>query len=124
MRRRQFLQYGAGLAGLAGLPLLPGPLLAQATPPTTEISLRTQDADVELIDGSSVFMWAFSRDNGRPSIPGPAIRLRQGQTVTLALENLSTSSHSFQILGMPGASFGPVEPGGSGRVTITAGLPG
>jgi FtsP/CotA-like multicopper oxidase with cupredoxin domain len=124
MLRRELLKYGVGLAGVAGLQMLSGPLLAQTIPPAVPISLRIQDVDVELIDGSSVFMWAFSQGAGKPSVPGPVLRIKQGQSVTLSVENLSSSSHSVQILGMPGASFGPIEPGKNGSVTFTAGLPG
>lgn len=121
MRRRQFLKYGASLASL---PLLSSPLAAQISAPADEIILRVEDADVELIDGSSVFMWAFSRAGGKPGVPGPVLRARQGQSLTLVLENRSTSAHSLQILGMPGASLGPVDPNGTGSATFTVGPPG
>ncbi|WP_158045941.1 multicopper oxidase domain-containing protein [Skermanella pratensis] len=124
MRRRQFLQYGGGLAGVAGLSFLSGPLLAQAAPPPIEVSLRIQEADVEMVDGSAVFMWAFSLGTGKPSVPGPVIRLKQGQTVTLTVQNLASTPHSLQIPGMPGVSLGPIAPNGIGSVTFTVGLPG
>ena len=124
MLRREFLKYGAGLAGVAALQTVSGSLLAQTSSPAPPIFLRIQDVDVELIDGSSVFMWAFSQGAGKPSVPGPVIRVKQGQSVTLSVENLSPSAHSVQILGIPGASFGPIEPGQIGGVTFTASLAG
>jgi FtsP/CotA-like multicopper oxidase with cupredoxin domain len=119
MRRRQFLKYGSALATFtAASTSLPSLLAAQtATDPAdiptgddADFDLEIVDVDVELIDGRIVPMYAFAHTGRQPSIPGPILRVRQGDTVRIDIRNSSSRSHGFQILGQNNASVSGLKP--------------
>ncbi|HWT53060.1 MAG TPA: copper resistance system multicopper oxidase, partial [Caulobacter sp.] len=118
--RRQFLQ-GLGGVGLAGL--LPGWARAAQgvdsgrSPPALsgdEIKLTVGHTPIR-VDG--VAAHAVTVNGG---VPGPLIRLKEGQTVRLSVTNAldeETSIHwhgllvPFQMDGVPGVSFPGIKPG-------------
>lgn len=120
LSRRQMLQYG-GTAGLAAAlqRLLPDYVLhaGQASPPALSgdvINLTIGETPIRI--GSRQVM--ATTLNG--TVPGPLIRLREGQQVTLAVTNrlrAMTSIHWHGLLvphdmdGVPGVSFKGIEPG-------------
>jgi hypothetical protein len=119
MRRREFLKYGGALATFtAASTSLPSLLVAKtATDPAdiptgndADFDLEIVDVDVELIDGSIVPMYAFAHTGKKPSIPGPILRVRQGDTVRIDIRNSSSRSHGFQILGQNNASISGLKP--------------
>ncbi len=115
---------GAGLSSLTR-PLAAGPLPAvqaqlvpapQVPAPVTRgparvtVTLETQERKGTLADGVEYEFWTF---NG--SVPGPMIRVREGDTVELHIKNDKTSkfTHSIDLHAVNG-------PGGGSTVTQTA----
>ena len=128
LNRRQLLRYGASTLALASAAsVLPRFVSAAEGDDTSsepgvgggdvEVDLTIQDVDYELIDGSTVFMYAFSLNGAAPRIPGPPLRVREGRNLVIKLTNLSTQSHGFQVPGM-GASETLASPISKRAVTI------
>jgi hypothetical protein len=74
-------------------------------------------------------MYAFAHTGRPPSIPGPILRVKQGDTVRIDLRNSSSRPHGFQILGQPmSAVMGLAPPDGDGedkvRIEFVATDPG
>jgi FtsP/CotA-like multicopper oxidase with cupredoxin domain len=134
MRRRHFLKYGGALAvftaASTSLPALlsaqvPGEEVPTGEVPTGEeadFDLEIVDVDVELIDGSTVPMYAFCHAGKDPTIPGPILRVKQGTEVRIDIRNSSTKPHGFQVVGQPNAAamnIAPSEGDGDDKVRIT-----
>ena len=81
--RRRFL---TGIAGLAATPLLPVRSSAQATPQSSLVEARliAESASAQLVPSEypSTAVWAY---NG--TVPGPMLRLRQGDRLRVRVEN-------------------------------------
>jgi FtsP/CotA-like multicopper oxidase with cupredoxin domain len=133
LNRRQLLRYGASTLALASAAaVLPRFVSAAEGDDTSsepgvgggdvEMDLTIQDVDYELIDGSTVFMYAFSLNGAAPRIPGPPLRVREGRNLVIKLTNLSTQPHGFQVPGM-GASE-TLAPGAMTTFQFTAGKAG
>lgn len=96
-----------------GLHYLPQPSVAPPVsrnqPETVKVSLETKPVTALTAEGIAFEYWAY---NG--TVPGPMIRVRQGDTVELTLKNSSKSrvSHSIDLHAATG-------PGGGGKVTQT-----
>lgn len=110
--RRTFLQCGAG----AALTTISGSRIAQADGPT-EIRVRTAPGAVHLIGDKNTTTDVLAY-NG--SVPGPTLRLKQGEPVRLIVENRmdqDTTVHWHGIRvpnamdGVPGLTQPPIEPG-------------
>ncbi len=128
--RRRFLRnagWGAGALAVPWLPAWAQPVTAGATTPLPTVSGDTIALKVAhqmmTIDGRPAHGIGI---NG--TVPGPLIRLREGQTVKLAVTNdldEETSIHwhgllvPFQMDGVPGISF----PGIPARTTFTYEFP-
>ena len=123
MARRRFMQGLAAGGVLLGLPLLAARAqgLSPGTRTGTAPELRGTESDLVLAETPVNF-------TGRPrmattingSIPGPTLRWKEGDTVTLRVTNRmprSTSIHwhgmlvPFQMDGVPGLSFAGIPPG-------------
>jgi len=113
----------------AGLTAVPQP---QVAPPVTWTSPRTHQVTVEtteipalLADGVGTTLWTF---NG--TVPGPMLRVRQGDTVELTLKNSpnSKATHSIDLHAVTGPGGGAkgtqVPPGGEATFTFKALNPG
>jgi Multicopper oxidase len=137
MRRREFLRYGGAFAAFTAVATsLPSFSAAQTSDPAdaptgeeADFDLEIVDVDVELIDGSVVPMYAFAHTGKPPTIPGPILRVKQGDTVRIDIRNSSSRSHGFQILGQDNASASGLEPSeGDGedkaRIEFVATKPG
>jgi nitrite reductase (NO-forming) len=75
-----------------------------------EVSLTTTEVIAEMADGTTINYWTF--DN---AVPGPFIRVRQGDTVRLTIHNDETSLHPHNV------DFHAVTgPGGGAAATIVA----
>lgn len=118
--RRRFL---ASSAAGAGALLLPG-LTAKAGAAAAPTNLRAAPATAALGDGMEVPVWAF---NGR--VPGPEIRVRQGDSVRVLLDNAieqPTTIHWHGIRidnamdGVPDLTQAAVEPGEKFDYVFTA----
>ncbi len=121
MERRDFLKLGAAGVAVAGVGLPVSPAAAA----THAFELGIVDTQVELIDGTLVNMLAFTRSQiGKPSIPGPVFRVKEGDTVTITIRNTRLEDHRFDIPGIDGATSGAIPPGGSRTVSFTAPVAG
>ena len=96
----------AGGLVLAGL--LPSPLRDAATasePALREFTLTAEEIDWEIMSGTTVRAWAY---NGQ--VPGPEIRVREGDRVRITLVNklpVGTTIHWHGVI-LPPAMDGPV----------------
>lgn len=88
--------------------VLPGPI-TRTTPATVEVLLETRELNGFLADGVTFKYWTY---NG--TVPGPMIRVREGDTVKLTLRNAKDSKnpHSIDLHAVTG-------PGGGAKVTQT-----
>lgn len=119
-----------------------GPTDAEAPPPPAalrkkyaksrlhEFELRVEETEIEVAPGFRTKVWAF---NGQ--VPGPLLRVREGDEVKVKFSNLTTMDHtihwhgmhqqgSWQSDGVPGVSQQPVPPGGSFVYHFIATRPG
>lgn len=133
MRRRDFLAYGgASAAALAAA--RPLEAMAQAcgtcgTPafqPTRRFVLGIEHLSVTMIDGLPLDHFAYAlraASDGRPAasarVPGPVLRVREGDLVEIEIVNDRYESHGFAIAGIPEATT-EVDPGCSCTVSFTA----
>lgn len=103
---------------------IPLPIM-RTEPATVKIGLTTKEVIAEMADGVYVNYWTF---NGR--VPGPFLRVREGDTVELTLHNDETSlhHHSIDLHAVTGPGGGAVatmvEPGESKTITFKALRPG
>jgi len=75
-----------------------------------EISLTTKEVIAEMADGTTFNYWVFD-----DAVPGPFLRVRQGDTVHLTIHNDETSIHPHNV------DFHAVTgPGGGAAATIVA----
>lgn len=124
--RRLFLQQSAAIGGLIGLEsLVPAyareamGLVPMATGATIDLSILRRPFDVAGHMGDAVTISG--------SIPGPLVRLREGQEATLNVTNTldeDTSIHWHGLLvppemdGVPGVSYAGIRPGETFRYTF------
>ena len=113
----------------ASLPLVRGIQGAQPAEATMQDGVRVFNLTVERIrwetkEGKVVEAWAFNRQ-----VPGPTIRVREGERVRMVVKNLlpeGTSAHWHGIEvpnnmdGVPGISQDPIAPGDSFVYEFTA----
>lgn len=120
-----FLTPLAGAGAVAGSG---GPATAATRPLTRTFDLVAQPARIALRPGVRVNAWTF---NG--TVPGPELRVTQGQRVRATLLNRlpqPTTIHWHGLAGpnavdgVPGVTQRPVPPGGRFVYTFTAGTPG
>ena len=103
---------------------LPAPIGVRE-PITHDITLRAEEVDARLADGTAYRFWTFDG-----TIPGPFLRVRVGDTVNLTFENdeSSTMIHSvdFHAVTGPGggAAVTQTQPGGTTAFTFKAINPG
>src|SRR5262245_51369023 len=104
----------AAPAAALGVPRLPQPKVAppvgQRAATTVKVEMETQEIVATLDDGVAYEYWTFGG-----TVPGPMIRVRQGDTVELTLKNSPTSkaAHNIDLHAVTG-------PGGGGEVTMVA----
>lgn len=100
----------------AALPRLPQPQLAapitRTEPATLTLTLETRELKATMADGVTYTYWTFDG-----TVPGPLLRVRQGDTVEVVLKNAADSAvaHSIDFHAVTG-------PGGGAKATQT--LPG
>jgi len=116
--RRRFIRQGAAALAAAGLTGLgPGLVRAAAGPAVREFRLRAEPARINLGAGPEFTAWTY---NGRT--PGPEIRVKEGETIRVVLENglpepTTIHWHGLPVPnamdGVPGLTQAPVGPGES-----------
>ena len=89
---------------------VPDPVVSEANGEgnVTKVTLETKEVLAELAPGITFNYWTF---NG--TVPGPMIRVKQGDTVELTLHNHATSLHQHNI-----DLHAVTGPGGGGEATI------
>ncbi len=121
--RRELIRAAAGLAGMASLGSM-FPAWAQATSKGIAPTIGTLSGeDIALTVGHSEFTTGGKSGHAitvNGTLPGPLIRLKEGQRVRLSVANTlaeDTSIHwhgllvPFQFDGVPGLSFPGIKPG-------------
>lgn len=134
--RRAFLKYTAGFAAF-GFFSGSVPRLALAGDDDIDdgsrdydFDLDIVDVDVEMIDGSTIPMYAFADKNGNATIPGPVLRVQEGKSVRIKVRNESTVRHGFKVFGhgstaaIPSIDTDDGDGDDSLEITFTAGRPG
>ncbi|MBI4298541.1 MAG: nitrite reductase, copper-containing [Chloroflexi bacterium] len=81
----------AGEVSLATAPEVP-PSITRTQPATVTIGLETIEKRGQMADGVEYDYWTF---NG--TVPGPMIRVKEGDTVELTLKNNAGSKHAHNI---------------------------
>lgn len=129
INRRTFLKAAAGAALGACLPAgLASRSLAKAQGPVREFRFSASPATVSLGPGAEFKAWTY---NGR--VPGPEIRVKQGETVRVVLKNYlpeGTTIHWHGIPlqnamdGVPRVTQAPVMPGETFVYEFEARIPG
>ena len=103
---------------------VPKPLGARA-PQFVKYAIETVEVDGKLDDGTTFTYWTFNR-----KVPGPMLRVKQGDTVELTLSNNPSSKaiHSIDLHavtgGLGGGADTQVAPGKSKVITFKALNPG
>lgn len=103
---------------------LPGPI-SRTEPGKVTLDLEVLELDGRLADGSTYTYWTFGG-----TVPGPMLRVRQGDTVEIRLKNHASSKsvHSIDLHAVngPGGGAGStqVKPGETERFTFKALNPG
>lgn len=89
--------------------IVPEPI-HRTQPTTVQITLTTEEVTAELADGATYTFWTFDR-----TVPGPMLRVMEGDTVEVTLVNPSDSlnSHNIDLHAVNG-------PGGGAAVTNVA----
>ena len=89
--------------------IVPAPI-TRTEPTTVEINLTVKEVNAELADGASYGFWTFDG-----TVPGPMLRVMEGDTVKLTLSNpaSSSSAHNIDLHAVNG-------PGGGAAVTNVA----
>ncbi len=115
----------AVLPSIVGDPTdIPKPI-GQRPPQKIKVELETVEVEARLTDGSSYRYWTFNK-----KIPGPFIRVRQGDTVEVELKNAANSTmiHSVDFHAVTGPGGGAVatqtSPGGKTSFSFKALNPG
>ena len=120
---------GAVQPAPAGLDRLPLPEVAppvnRTEPATVKVNLETREVTALLADGIAYRYWTF---NG--TVPGPMVRVRQGDTVELHLANSPEmpATHSINLHAVSGPGGGAwvtqIAPGSDGGFSFKATRPG
>lgn len=95
--------------------------ITRRAPETVKLSLTTKELNGTLADGTTYTYWTFDGQ-----VPGPMLRVRQGDTVELTLTNDAKSQnvHSIDLHAVTGPGGGAggtqVKPGESKMITFQA----
>ena len=84
--------------------------VAYAKDGVVEVSLTTKEVIAEMADGTTFNYWTFDG-----TVPGPFIRVQEGDTVRLTIHNDETSVHPHNV-----DFHAATGPGGGGAATIVA----
>jgi nitrite reductase (NO-forming) len=101
------------------------PTTFMTSPETAEgkrLTLRVEEVLLKIEDGISYYAWTFGG-----TVPGPTLRVREGDHVEITLENHGTVSHGIDLHAaavVPGKVFAPVAPGERHTLRFVARQPG
>jgi manganese oxidase len=74
--------------------------LEAATGEVREFTLEVHQIVAEIASGVEVEQWAFGFPGEPPSVPGPEIRVREGDLVRITLDNRHTQPHTLHFHGI------------------------
>ncbi|HET8748894.1 MAG TPA: copper-containing nitrite reductase [Ramlibacter sp.] len=115
----------AGAVSVARDPAAVPQAIGKRAPQLVKYSIETVELEGKLDDGTTFTYWTFGR-----KVPGPMLRVKQGDTVELQLSNAANSKaiHSIDLHavtgGMGGGAHTQVAPGQSKTITFKALNPG
>ena len=110
--------------------------ITSATPQAVSFNLTARPGHVSLADGGSMYSWGYSEGaNTLMQLPGPTLKVKQGDTVTITLTNaLPVAAGNTSIVfpgqtvtasgGVTGALTSEATSGGTVTYTFTADKPG
>lgn len=101
LARRDVLKLGA--VGATALGLGTTGLPDEAAAATIAFDLTIVDLAMDLVDGTVVNALAFAGPPTGARVPGPVLRVKEGQDVTITVANTRRESHGFEITGVPGS---------------------
>ena len=122
---KQFAAFKTDAADIRHTPTDLPAAIKRAEPQTIKLSLETVEVDGKLADGTSYTYWTFNK-----TVPGPMLRVREGDTVELTLTNNKDSKnvHSIDLHAVNGPGGGAastqVKPGETKSFTFKALNPG
>jgi nitrite reductase (NO-forming) len=114
-----------GQPNVARDPSIVPPPITRTEPTTVEVTLTVKEVVAEIADGTTYSFWTFDG-----TVPGPMLRVMEGDTVKLTLVNPSTnkSGHNIDLHAVNGPGGGAavtnVNPGESKTFTFKALNPG
>ncbi len=114
MKRRDFIRFGSASVLSLAVGVKFGMKPRKVMGRTVDVNLTIVGADFELVDGNTVYMWAYGdMTNGGPRVPGPILEAWEGDILRIAITNNSESEHGFAIHGTPPpiVDIGIVDPG-------------
>lgn len=74
--------------------------LESATGGTKEFTLEIHTIEAEIAPGVMVEQWAFAFPGEAPSVPGPEIRVQEGDLVRITMANTHDQPHSLHLHGV------------------------
>lgn len=121
LARRDVLKLGA--AGAATLGVGTTALTDEAVAVVVAFKLTIVDLAMDLIDGTVVNALAFAGPPTDARVPGPVLRVKEGQDVTITVTNTRKESHGFEITGIAGSRT-EIAPGSTRTVSFRAPVAG
>lgn len=115
------------IAGLAGAATLPDETCTSTGASSRTCSLIASVNSISLPTGATVPVWTYAlADGGVPSLPGPTLIVRQGETVTVRLENQLAEPTALFFHGqeVPPDLVGAAAHGGVSTMSFVASRPG
>lgn len=107
--------------------------LNEMTGEVREFDLEAKSIHTEIAPGVMVEQWAFTFPGGEPTVPGPEIRVKQGDLVRINFRNTMQMPHTIHLHGITSlaqemdgvpATSGYILPGGSYTYEFVAAEPG
>ncbi|HSB73032.1 MAG TPA: multicopper oxidase domain-containing protein [Candidatus Methylomirabilis sp.] len=101
------------------------PTAFMTAPDSAEVkrfTIRVEEALLKLGAGISYYAWTFGG-----TVPGPTLRVREGDQVEITLENHGTVAHGIDLHAAavaPGKAFAPIAPGERHTLRFVARQPG
>ncbi len=134
MDRRDFIKLGgAGVAAASSAAVLSPAAQAAAVcstqpSPTATFKLEIDDKIFEMIDGQRFPFLAYRLTSGSGTgtqrVPGPVLRVVEGNQVTISVTNARPEPHGFEIAGIPDSKITTINTNQTCTVTFTAPVAG
>jgi len=118
--------------GPAVAPRDPHTTYPAAAPPrsTTKVHKIEFEVDehlLEVAEGRTMLAWCFARAGRKGTLPGPVLRVTEGDRIDFTLHNTGSLQHSMDFHAAKiswSRHYGPVDPGTSKSFSWTAQVPG